>query len=119
MEVFFGLIGLVIGIFSLLMDQYDFEFEAEGELKDVVDGLQSFAEGVKTVADAVKEVIRHLDFNVTCEAIYTALASGSVAAFVTSIIPGIELYSWSEKQKLVQQSIAILAVVRKSENKLK
>jgi len=84
----FGLICLVIGIFSLLMDQYDFEFEAEGDLKDVVDGLQSFAEGVKTVADAVKEVIRHLDFNVTCEAIYTALASGSVAAFVTSIIPG-------------------------------
>ena len=75
-------------MFSLLMDQYDLEFEAEGELKDVADGLKSFAEGVKSVADGLKEIIKAFDWNVSCEAIYSTLASGSAAAFVLSIIPG-------------------------------
>jgi hypothetical protein len=85
---FFGLTGLVIGMFSLLMDQYDLEFEAEGELKDVADGLKSFAEGVKTVADELKAITNAFDWNISCEAIYSTLASGSAAAFVLSIIPG-------------------------------
>merc|ERR1719318_1610767 len=85
---FFGLVGLIIGIFSLLMDQYDLEFEPEGELKEVADGLQAFGDGVSSVADGLKEIIKAFDWNVSCEAIYSTLASGSAAAFVLSIIPG-------------------------------
>ena len=57
----FGLVGLILGMFSLLMDQYDLEFEAEGELKDIADGLKSFTAGVKSVADALNDIIKHFD----------------------------------------------------------
>ena len=84
----FGLIGLILGMFSLLMDQYDMEFELQGELKDAADGLKSFVGGIKSVSDGLKQIIKAFDFKVTCDMIYTTLASGSAAAFILSIIPG-------------------------------
>ena len=47
------------------------------KLKEVADGLQSFGEGVTSVADGLKEIIKAFDWNVSCEAIYSTLASGS------------------------------------------
>ena len=84
----FGLVGLILGLFSLLMDQYDLEFELEGELKEAADGLKTFVDGVKDVSDGLKQIIKAFDFKVTCEIIYSTLASGTAAAFVLSIIPG-------------------------------
>jgi len=84
----FGLVGLILGMFSLLMDQYDLEFEAEGELKDIADGLKSFTAGVKSVADSLNDIIKHFDWNISCEAVYSTFASGLVTASVLSLIPG-------------------------------
>ena len=89
---FFGLIGLILGMFSVLMDQYDLEFEPEGELKDITDGLKSFGDGVKDVADTLKRILKNLDIKITCELIYSTLASGTLAASALSMIPGNSQY---------------------------
>ena len=85
----FGLVGLVLGLFSLLMDQYDVEFELQGELKEAADGLRSFVNGLKDISDGFKEIINAIDFKITCELVYSTLATGSAAAFILSIVPGI------------------------------
>ena len=84
----FGLVGLILGIFSLLMDQYDMEFELQGELKEAAEGLRSFVGGVKDVSDGLKQIIKTFDFKVTCKMIYSTLAGGTAAAVFLSVVPG-------------------------------
>jgi hypothetical protein len=85
---FFGLLGLILGIFSLLCDQYDLEFELQGDLKDVMDSFKRFYGDMKSVVDKVNRIIKELDFKITCEAIYSVMGGGPLAGFVLSIIPG-------------------------------
>ena len=37
-----ALIGLILGICSLILDQYDLEFELEGQLKTLKDQMNTF-----------------------------------------------------------------------------
>ena len=69
--------------------QYDLEFEFEGDLKTFTDGLKSFTSSITSVADELNRIIKAIDFNITCEQIYSAFATGSAAAIAISIIPGI------------------------------
>jgi len=85
---FFGLAGLMLGLFSVLCDQYDLEFEFEGELKSFADGLNTYTSKIKSVVDQVKRIIKSIDFNITCEAIYSTIATGTLSGLVLSIIPG-------------------------------
>ena len=41
------------------------------------------------MADELNRIIKAIDFNITCEQIYSAFATGSAAAIAISIIPGI------------------------------
>ena len=85
---FFGLVGLILGIFSLLCDQYDLEFELEGDLKVVMDGFQKFYGEMKSVVDQVNKVIKSIDFDVTCKDIYGVIGGTlGLGAFI-SFIPG-------------------------------
>ena len=84
----FGLMSLLIGLFSVLCDQYDLEFQFEGDLKSFIDGVQTFNSGIRSVADALKRIIDPLDLKITCEAVYTTIASGTVAAGVLGLLPG-------------------------------
>ena len=68
--------------------QYDLEFEFEGDLKTFTDGLKSFTSSITSVADELNRIIKAIDFNITCEQIYSAFATGSAAAIAISIIPG-------------------------------
>ena len=54
---FFGLVALILGIFSLLCDQYDIEFELEGQLKEMKDTLENFYENMKSIVDDLEKVI--------------------------------------------------------------
>ena len=81
--------GLLLGLFSMMCDQYDLEFEFEGDLKTFADGVTDFTSRVTEVADELKRIIKAIDYNISCEQIYSALTTGSVAAFVLSIVPGI------------------------------
>jgi hypothetical protein len=86
---FFGLIGLILGLFSLFCDQYDLEFELQGELKEVMDSFKNFYKHIKDVADVLKEIIDELaKYNVTCKNLYDALIGGTAAVIISSLIPG-------------------------------
>ena len=56
---FFGLVALILGIFSLLCDQYDIEFELEGQLKEMKDTLEEFRDSMKPVVNDLKKVGKH------------------------------------------------------------
>ena len=85
---FLGLLGLILGIFSLLCDQYDLEFELDGGLKEVSDNFQDFYGKVKSTVDKVNKIIDSIDWEITCDKIYKVIGGGALAGFVTSIIPG-------------------------------
>ena len=91
MGSFFGLVALILGLFSLLCDQYDLEFELEGELKEVMDGFREFYDDMKSVVDAVQKIIEELDFKMTCEAIYKVIGGGALVGLGLSVIPGVIL----------------------------
>ena len=54
---FFGLVALILGIFSLLCDQYDIEFKLEGQLKAMKDTLENFYENMKSIVDDLEKVV--------------------------------------------------------------
>ena len=85
---FFGLVGLLLGLFSVMCDQYDLEFEFEGDLKTFADGVSEFTSKVTGVADELKRIIKTIDYNITCEQIYSFFATGTVAATMLSLLPG-------------------------------
>ena len=85
---FFGLVALVLGIFSLLCDQYDIEFELEGELKELKDTLEGFYERMKLLVDDLEKIVKALNIQVTCNHVYELMSTGIVAGIVASFIPG-------------------------------
>ena len=56
---FFGLVALILGIFSLLCDQYDIEFKLEGQLKEMGKTLEEFYESMKPVVDDLQKVVKY------------------------------------------------------------
>lgn len=85
---FFALVGLVVGLCSVCSDQYDLDFEPQGDLKTLVDGFKEFSSGIESVQEYLKGIIKKFDYSVTCEHIYTSIASGSLAAIFLSLVPG-------------------------------
>ena len=85
---FLGLFGLIIGLCSVFVDQYDLDFEPQGQLKMMSEAFKDFQSGIRLVAEEVKNIYKVFDINVTCEAIYNTIATGSVAAIFLSLVPG-------------------------------
>ena len=88
---FCGLVALILGIFSLLCDQYDVEFEVEGELKEFLDEFSQFSGHVKEMVDHVRDLIRNLETVIpdfTCEKIYQMVGGAIAIGGVISFIPG-------------------------------
>ena len=89
---FCGLIALILGIFSLLCDQYDVEFEVEGELKEFLDEFSQFSGHVKEMVDHVRDLIKSLETVIpdfTCEKIYQMVGGAIAIGGVISFIPGL------------------------------
>ena len=85
---FCGLIALILGIFSLLCDQYDVEFEVEGELKEFLDEFGEFSGHVKDMVDKVRELISKLDIDLNCDKIYKMVGGAAAIGVGISFIPG-------------------------------
>ena len=88
MGSFFGLVGLLLGIFSLVCDQYDFEFKLQGDLKEMKDRMQKFYNSMKSMAYNVRDIIDEIDFDITCEAVHGVLFAGLFLPLGISLIPG-------------------------------
>ena len=63
---FFGLVALILGVFSLACDQYDIEFELEGQLKEMKDTLEGFYGSTTSFVKYLSMIMKALDFKVTC-----------------------------------------------------
>ena len=63
---FFGLVALILGVFSLACDQYDIEFELEGQLKEMKDTLEGFYGSTTSFVKYLSMIVKALDFMVTC-----------------------------------------------------
>ena len=88
---FCGLIALILGIFSLLCDQYDVEFEVEGELKEFLDEFSEFSGHVKEMVDHVRDLIKNLETVIpdfTCDKIYKMVGGAIAIGGVISLVPG-------------------------------
>ena len=80
---FFGLVAHVLGIFSLLCDQNDIEFEL-GELKELKDTLEGFYERMKLLVDDLEKNLKALNVhavNSSVSSLYE-LMTGIVARIV-------------------------------------
>ena len=88
MGSFFGLVGLLLGIFSLVCDQYDFEFKLQGDLKEMKDRMHKFYDYMKSMAYNVRDIIDEIDFDITCEAVHGVLVGGLFLPLGISLIPG-------------------------------
>ena len=88
-----GLFGLVFGIFSLLCDQYDIEFELKegSELKKMKNDFDSFLGDMKDVVIELNELIDKLNFKVTCSNIYDVIGGGTLLGILASFVPGMKL----------------------------
>ena len=88
MGSFFGLVGLLLGIFSLVCDQYDFEFKLQGDLKEMKDRMHKVYDDMRSVADKLIDIIDEIDFDITCEAVHGVLVAGLFLPLGISLIPG-------------------------------
>ena len=88
-----GLFGLVFGIFSLLCDQYDIEFELKegSELKKMKNDFDSFLGDMKDVVIELNKLIDKLNYKVTCSNIYDVMGGGALLGILASLVPGMEL----------------------------
>ena len=81
---FFGLVALVLGIFSLLCDQNDIEFEL-GELKELKDTLEGFYERMKLLVDDLEKNLKALNVptvNSSVSSLFELMSNGIVARIV-------------------------------------
>ncbi|XP_040574191.1 uncharacterized protein [Lepeophtheirus salmonis] len=84
----FALSGLIFGITSLFVDQYDLVFDPEGIVKDIVNGCKMFQVSFRPVKNILQEIIKVLDKKFTCSDVYKTLGAGSAAALFASFFPG-------------------------------
>ena len=85
---FFGLVSFVLGVFSLLCDQYDIEFDLGGQLKEMKDSLDEFYGNMKSIEDDLEKIVTALNYKVTCKMIYEVMGVGVVAGVGASFVPG-------------------------------
>ncbi len=84
----FALTGLVVGLCSLFLDQYDLDFEPDGFLKDAADVLVEFQRQLKGVTLFLKNVIETLDQKFTCQEVYSALGTSAAVTLFAGFFPG-------------------------------
>lgn len=83
-----ALVGLVLGLCSLFVDQYDLSFSPEGTVKQVVDACHDFKASIEPVTVALKRIVDALDRKFTCEDVFNALGTGAAVALFASFFPG-------------------------------
>ena len=104
---FLGLVALVLGVFSLLCDQYDIEFEPEGQLKEMKDSLDGFYGSMKSVVDDLESIAKALNYKVTCETIYEAMGVSFLAGVGASFIPGKVSGNLQNNSKILLKVLAL------------
>ena len=86
---FLGLLGLILGLCSLVHDQYVLEFEADGQLKEITDGLKDFQDKMRDVDSLLKDIYQpFMNYDISCETIHATLGGGIAAGAFLSLIPG-------------------------------
>ena len=83
-----ALIGLILGIFSLILDQYDLEFELEGSLKALEEELNTFYNNLKYEMKKLQQIYKELDFNITCQNVVDAWEGTLTASLIIGLVPG-------------------------------
>ena len=82
------LIGLIIGMTSIFIDQYDIEIDPEGLAKEVVDKVETFRKAVHPLQIEIKKQLANIDKHYTCERIYQVLGTGATLTLFASFFPG-------------------------------
>ena len=72
------LIGMVMGVASIFMDQYDIEFDPDGTVKEVLDTVNDFQNKVDPITEEIKRLTNKLDLKFTCDEVYQT--AGTAAA---------------------------------------
>lgn len=88
-----ALIGLIFGISSLILDQYDLEFELESELKAFEEELNTFYNNLKDQIESLEQIYKELDFNIECKDVLAAWEGTMAASLIIGAVPGIQPYS--------------------------
>ena len=82
------LIGMIIGLASLFVDQYDIEFDPDGFVKDIIETTKEFEDKFKPLTTQLNKVIETLDRDFTCEDVFHALGTGAAVGLFASFFPG-------------------------------
>ena len=85
-----ALIGLILGICSLILDQYDLEFELEGPLKALQDELTTFYNNLKDEMKNLQRIYQELDLKITCQNVVDAWEGTLTASLIIGIVPGMK-----------------------------
>ena len=72
----FMLIGLVIGISSIFIDQYDIIFDPQGAVKEVIDAITSMEKARDYYMTEVKSLLKKIDLKWDCQTLYTTATTG-------------------------------------------
>ncbi|CAB4069316.1 unnamed protein product [Lepeophtheirus salmonis] len=120
----FALSGLIFGITSLFVDQYDLVFDPEGIVKDIVNGCKMFQVSFRPVKNILQEIIKVLDKKFTCSDVYKTLASSVVTMGSRSAYYGVRaanaLTNLSKKLKkslnMMWQTMSIPITLSHSQN---
>ena len=88
MGSFLGLVGFLLGIFSMVCDQYNLEFKLKGDMKEIMDRIHEFYNDINSMVYKVKDIIDKIDFEITCETIHQVLVGGLMVELGLSLIPG-------------------------------
>lgn len=84
---FLTLIGLVIGMTSIFIDQYDIEIEPDGIAKEVVDTVDNFRQAIGPLQTSLDKIIKKIDQQITCQRVYETLGTGATVTLLASFIP--------------------------------
>ena len=79
----FMLIGLVIGISSIFIDQYDIIFDPQGAVKEVIDSITNMKKARDYYMTYIKSLLKKIDLKWDCQTLYTTATTGVSAGKVT------------------------------------
>lgn len=82
------LIGLVIGMSSIFIDQFSIEIDPDGVAKEVVESIEDFRTKIDPFQTEVKKLLKAIDKHFTCERVYETLGTGATVTLIASFFPG-------------------------------
>ena len=83
----FLLTGLVVGIASIFIEQYDVVFIPDGFAKDILYNLEKVQDEYKFIMSRLKNIIDSLDLKITCENVYQTATTSAVLGLISLLFP--------------------------------